>query len=133
MVSWKPDPGRGGLALGLPTSYGLEHGAILERPSMCSAKAGCAVGGDPPGPERARSAIMERPFCEPQPVCLENGSSASPPSLKKNFIISSKVDSISGRYELRLLSSYICVHRAGRPWAEARATPSTPCEQRCQP
>jgi hypothetical protein len=41
--------------------------------------AGCAAGGGPPGTERARSAIMERPFSEPQPVCLENGSSASPP------------------------------------------------------
>jgi hypothetical protein len=30
------NPGRGGLFLGLPLSYGLRRGAILERPSMCS-------------------------------------------------------------------------------------------------
>ena len=46
---------------------------------------GCAAGVGPPGPERARSAIMERPFPEPQPVCLEHGSSASPPSRKQVF------------------------------------------------
>jgi len=88
MVSWRPDPGRGGLALGLPPSHGFERGTILERPIMCAEKASCAAGGGPPGPERARSAIMERPFCEPQPVCLENGSSASPPSF---FAVFSKL------------------------------------------
>ena len=87
MVSWRPDPGPGGLALGLPPSHGLEHGAILERASKCTDKAGSAAGCGPPGPERARSAIMERPFCEPQPVCLENGSSASPPSFSRGRFI----------------------------------------------
>ena len=36
MVSWRPDPGRGGLALGLPLLYGLERGAMLEQQTMCS-------------------------------------------------------------------------------------------------
>ena len=36
MVSWRPDPRRGGLFLGLPLSHGLMRGTVLEILSMRS-------------------------------------------------------------------------------------------------